>query len=235
MQGKHTGATDAGADHFLPATHFGNDRVLAALHGLRAGRQPAGAPLCPVERLQGPAPSGRQGQCRRRHHHVASAAKTGFAWAVAQGGAGPKDYVPHLRDFVARANGIIFLPRLTWQGPSPLPRPIRSTGSGRRPKASVQPPPAPRRGLHPRPGRGRTVIHPTEPVLARRSAKARGKAVPFPVRANDGMAKIAVACWLSSCNGRFVFLGPNKSLKHTSHQTDWGNIGALHGIADLHP
>lgn len=152
----------------------------------------------------------------------ASAAKTGFACAVAQGGAGPKDYVPLLVDLVARANGIILLPRLIWQGPLPLPRPIRSTASGRRPKASVQPPPAPRRGLHPRPGRGRTVIHPAEPVLARRSAKARGKAVPFPVRANDGMAKIAVAGWLSSCNGRFVFLGPNEPLKHTNHQTDWG-------------
>jgi len=25
---------------------------------------------------------------------------------VAQGGAGPEDYVPHLTDFVARANGV---------------------------------------------------------------------------------------------------------------------------------
>lgn len=37
---------------------------------------------------------------------MASAAKNSFAGAVAQGGAGPEDYVPHLTDFVARANGV---------------------------------------------------------------------------------------------------------------------------------
>jgi hypothetical protein len=37
---------------------------------------------------------------------MASAAKNSFAAAVALGGAGPEDYVPHLVDFVARANGI---------------------------------------------------------------------------------------------------------------------------------
>jgi 3-hydroxyisobutyrate dehydrogenase-like beta-hydroxyacid dehydrogenase len=37
---------------------------------------------------------------------MASAAKNSFAAAVAQGGAGPEDYVPHLTDFVARANGV---------------------------------------------------------------------------------------------------------------------------------
>ena len=37
---------------------------------------------------------------------MASAAKNSFAAAVAQGGAGPEDYVPHLADFVARANGV---------------------------------------------------------------------------------------------------------------------------------
>lgn len=37
---------------------------------------------------------------------MASAAKNSFAGAVAQGGSGPEDYVPHLRDFVARANGV---------------------------------------------------------------------------------------------------------------------------------
>jgi len=37
---------------------------------------------------------------------MASAAKNSFAGAVAQGGAGPGDYVPHLADFVARANGV---------------------------------------------------------------------------------------------------------------------------------
>ncbi len=37
---------------------------------------------------------------------MASAAKNSFAGAVAQGGAGPEDYVPHLMDFVARANGV---------------------------------------------------------------------------------------------------------------------------------
>jgi hypothetical protein len=38
---------------------------------------------------------------------VASAAKNSFAAAVARGGAGPEDYVPHLADFVARANGVV--------------------------------------------------------------------------------------------------------------------------------
>jgi hypothetical protein len=37
---------------------------------------------------------------------IASAAKNSFAGAVAQGGAGPEDYVPHLTDFVAQANGV---------------------------------------------------------------------------------------------------------------------------------
>lgn len=37
---------------------------------------------------------------------MASATKNSFAGAVAQGGAGPEDYVPHLTDFVARANGV---------------------------------------------------------------------------------------------------------------------------------
>jgi 3-hydroxyisobutyrate dehydrogenase-like beta-hydroxyacid dehydrogenase len=37
---------------------------------------------------------------------MASAAKNSFAVAMAQGGAGPEDYVPHLTDFVARANGV---------------------------------------------------------------------------------------------------------------------------------
>jgi 3-hydroxyisobutyrate dehydrogenase-like beta-hydroxyacid dehydrogenase len=37
---------------------------------------------------------------------MASAVKNSFAGAVAQGGAGPVDYVPHLADFVARANGL---------------------------------------------------------------------------------------------------------------------------------
>lgn len=37
---------------------------------------------------------------------MASAAKNSFAGAVAQGGAGPEDYVPHLTDFIARANGV---------------------------------------------------------------------------------------------------------------------------------
>lgn len=37
---------------------------------------------------------------------MASAAKNSFAGAVAQGGAGPEDYAPHLVDFVRRANGV---------------------------------------------------------------------------------------------------------------------------------
>jgi 3-hydroxyisobutyrate dehydrogenase-like beta-hydroxyacid dehydrogenase len=37
---------------------------------------------------------------------MASAVKNSFAGAVARGGAGPEDYVPHLTDFVARTNGV---------------------------------------------------------------------------------------------------------------------------------
>ena len=37
---------------------------------------------------------------------MASAVKNAFASAMAQGGDGPEDYVPHLSDFVARANGL---------------------------------------------------------------------------------------------------------------------------------
>lgn len=37
---------------------------------------------------------------------VASAVKNSFASAVTTGGAGPEDYVPHLADFIARANGL---------------------------------------------------------------------------------------------------------------------------------
>jgi len=38
--------------------------------------------------------------------HVASAVKNSFGAAVAAGGTGPEDYIPHLVDFVARANGL---------------------------------------------------------------------------------------------------------------------------------
>jgi 3-hydroxyisobutyrate dehydrogenase-like beta-hydroxyacid dehydrogenase len=37
---------------------------------------------------------------------LASAAKNAYAAAVAAGGNGPEDYVPHLADFVAKANGL---------------------------------------------------------------------------------------------------------------------------------
>ncbi len=37
---------------------------------------------------------------------MASAVKNSFALAMAAGGDGPEDYVPHLTDFIARANGI---------------------------------------------------------------------------------------------------------------------------------
>jgi hypothetical protein len=37
---------------------------------------------------------------------VGSAARNAYAQAVATGGAGPEDYIPHLTDFVARANGV---------------------------------------------------------------------------------------------------------------------------------
>lgn len=42
---------------------------------------------------------------------VASAAKNSFAIAMNTGGSGPADYVPHLVDFIARANGIGEPPR----------------------------------------------------------------------------------------------------------------------------
>jgi 3-hydroxyisobutyrate dehydrogenase-like beta-hydroxyacid dehydrogenase len=38
---------------------------------------------------------------------MASAVKNSFALAIAAGGGGPEDYVPHLSDFVAKANGIV--------------------------------------------------------------------------------------------------------------------------------
>lgn len=41
---------------------------------------------------------------------VGSAVKNCFAQAVAQGGGGAEDYVPHLVDFVGRANGVTFEP-----------------------------------------------------------------------------------------------------------------------------
>ena len=37
---------------------------------------------------------------------MSSAVKNSFALAVNTGGSGAEDYVPHLADFVARANGI---------------------------------------------------------------------------------------------------------------------------------
>lgn len=37
---------------------------------------------------------------------VASAIKNSYALAMANGGDGPEDYVPHLSDFIARANGV---------------------------------------------------------------------------------------------------------------------------------
>ena len=37
---------------------------------------------------------------------MASATKNSFSVAMAQGGTGPDDYVPHLTDFIARANGV---------------------------------------------------------------------------------------------------------------------------------
>lgn len=37
---------------------------------------------------------------------MTSAVKNSFATAMANGGSGPEDYVPHLADFIARANGI---------------------------------------------------------------------------------------------------------------------------------
>lgn len=37
---------------------------------------------------------------------MASAAKNSFATAMATGGNGPEDYVPHLTDYIARANGV---------------------------------------------------------------------------------------------------------------------------------
>ncbi len=37
---------------------------------------------------------------------MASAIKNSFALALGAGGTGPADHVPHLADFVARANGV---------------------------------------------------------------------------------------------------------------------------------
>ena len=37
---------------------------------------------------------------------MTSAIKNTFAGAMAKGGDGPEDYVPHLSDFIAKANGI---------------------------------------------------------------------------------------------------------------------------------
>nr|WP_299503689.1 NAD-binding protein [Cypionkella sp.] len=37
--------------------------------------------------------------------NMASAAKNAFAYAMANGGDGPEDYVPHLTDFTAKLNG----------------------------------------------------------------------------------------------------------------------------------
>ena len=38
---------------------------------------------------------------------LASAIKNSYGHAVAVGGDGPEDYVPHLADFIARANGVV--------------------------------------------------------------------------------------------------------------------------------
>ena len=37
---------------------------------------------------------------------IGNAAKNSFAMALAAGGNGPEDYVPHLVDFVAKHNGV---------------------------------------------------------------------------------------------------------------------------------
>ena len=37
---------------------------------------------------------------------LASAVKNSFALAMAMGGDGPEEYVPHLSDFIAKANGL---------------------------------------------------------------------------------------------------------------------------------
>src|SRR6185312_5156339 len=41
---------------------------------------------------------------------IGNAAKTAFAAAVAAGGSGPEDHIPHLPQFVGRANGIDLTP-----------------------------------------------------------------------------------------------------------------------------
>jgi hypothetical protein len=41
---------------------------------------------------------------------VGNSAKNSFATAVAAGGNGPEDYVPHLPEYVGRANGIDLAP-----------------------------------------------------------------------------------------------------------------------------
>ena len=37
---------------------------------------------------------------------LGSAARMSYRAALAQGGDGPEDYIPHLADFVAKANGV---------------------------------------------------------------------------------------------------------------------------------
>ena len=44
----------------------------------------------------------------RLQNPVGNAVKNAFSGAVATGGGGPTDYVPHLPEFVGRANGMDF-------------------------------------------------------------------------------------------------------------------------------
>lgn len=48
----------------------------------------------------------KHGQRRHRDHHDGECGEELLASAMAQGRAGPEDYVPHLVDFIAKANGV---------------------------------------------------------------------------------------------------------------------------------
>jgi 3-hydroxyisobutyrate dehydrogenase-like beta-hydroxyacid dehydrogenase len=47
---------------------------------------------------------------------IGNAAKNSFALACANGGDGPEAYVPHLAEYVGRANGVDLTPRKLRQG-----------------------------------------------------------------------------------------------------------------------
>ena len=49
---------------------------------------------------------------------LGTAVQTSYALAMATGGNGPENYVPHLPDYIGRANGLV--PDGTSEGPKPF-------------------------------------------------------------------------------------------------------------------